>query len=186
MTAGKMQKSHPSRYGRWIKIQLNPDAPYKETAVPRSGSAPAEREPVRRNAPAAADPDLKRLDEILGAEYASDEQPQQQEPSATFEEDESLEALESVISGIKQKTIKHAARESSSAEPANNSDQTDDTLQEAVSLLKKDTRINLSEIEKQVFSSAEETAHSPHLQSIEETEDQYLRELEARYEQEKK
>ncbi len=156
-----MQKIHPSTYGTWKKIALDDNLHTNRTEIVSPVKFPA--------AEAEQDVDLKKLDQIL---RGYDEKPQ---PDTTYEEDHTLEALESMISDIKRKST---ARKN--PEPVKKNKET--PYEDIISLLKKDDRINLEELEKQIFGSRDDAEDD----SIEGIENEYLKVLEQRYEKEKK
>jgi len=192
----KNQKPQPSSYGRWKKIELpsaaegsssqkedhiaSDDDQLQESGQPGSFASSNES-----SGSASPDTDIQKLDEILRKEAEEQEQRVQgqasglyQDGPVTFDEDESLSALDSMINEIKHKTV--ADKSAPEEKPQKKAETPDENYYDIITLLKNDPRIDVTELEHQLFTSEGEQQSGEDI-SMEEAEEEYLRKLEERF-----
>ncbi len=153
----KKQKIHPSTYGRWEKIS---HIPRKKTSSPQAEATTA----------AVDDVDLKKLDEILSSTEKSTVE-------HTYDEDDNLESLNSMISGIRKRQTEGTAS-SSEEKPDSQEERDEPDVEDVLNLLKEHAPLDLKKLDQQLFGIVKDDTAD---QNIEETEDEYLQALEKRY-----
>ncbi len=158
-------------YGFWKKIGISglekADEKKHDDPVPPPQQTPPSPD---------VDDDLKELDRIL--QSAPSSAGHGSSPEKTFEEDVSLEALEKLIAQIKKKGSEDQSQEKPAPKESKKTEPYDDVM----SLLSEDDRFDLDSIEEQLLGEKPKKKSADTLEGI---EDEYLRILEQRYEQEK-
>ncbi len=165
MNTDKTQKHHPSVYGSW---QIIGASAAKEEVTETYDAPPS----VPQDIQDTEDDDLRELDRILAEE---DEQPE----ARTYDSDDSLEALDSVIKDLKKKS-----------KVPDQQPKTQDSQQSGLDvqyLLDQEEPVDLTELERKLFGGtiAEDDEAKSREPTLDEIEYTYLENLEKQYQQQK-
>lgn len=159
----KKQKHHPSTYGTWQVIGAH--AVQEDSAEPYD-SSPSVSPDIQEDMD-----DLRELDRIL----AEEDEPKQ----STYDSDESLEALDSVIQDLKKKSkVTSPPPEEQEPRPSG---------LDVQYLLEQEDPVDLTELERKLFGTSVPDDDEPGERelTLDEIEYTYLENLEKQYQQQK-